>query len=281
MSEDALLERARKVREQEHRLRPELRLETLDQVRDFIHAKGFVTMLGGTELPGLVSAILGREWRPSGKGFTAWLDWWDVRISGKDAGHLMMDIPRMKDIIGMRIFRNSKTIVSDRLWPVLDPIIRHYGELVKKRKALSQLEWRILDSLSEEGQMRTDMLRAFLKLEGKMHTSRFHRALSQLESSGLIVGYEDPNPERHLHASIWQPWTERVSSTMKRKPLPYDEALGRLLERTIDAAVLAREKEVDKWFSWEKVATDSVDKLVSRSRVVRVGSFLVPARIVA
>ena len=125
MREDALLKKARALRVQEHRLKPELRLRTVEDTVDFIHARGIVSMLGGNELPGLVSALMGREWKPTGKGFTSWLDWWSIEISGRNAGHMLTDIARRKDIIGTKIFRNSKTFVSNKLWPILDPIIRH------------------------------------------------------------------------------------------------------------------------------------------------------------
>lgn len=278
MEEEALLRKAREIRAQEHRLKLSLRLRTLDNVVDFIHSKGLVSMLGGSELPSLVSALLGKPWKPTGKGFTSWLEWWDLQISGRNAGYLLTDIPRRKDILGTRIFRNNKTFVSNRLWPTLDPIVRRYQELTGKHEILSRLEWKIIDTLETKGPTRTDKLRAALSLEGKQHTAKFHRALAQLENHGLMVGYEDPNPEKHLHAAIWNLWDRRTELPRKAPHMSYQEAMAQLLEKTIDASVLVAESEVPKWFPWEG-SLEGKEELVKTGRVVRTESYLVAARV--
>jgi len=278
LREEALLKKAQTLRVQEHRLKPALRLRTVEEVVDFIHARGIVSMLGGNELPGLVSALMGREWKPTGKGFTSWLDWWSIQISGKNAGHLVADMARRNDIVATRIFRNSKTFVSNKLWPILDPIIRHYQDLAGKRKILSGVEWKILQSLGEKGPTRTDRLRTTLKLEGKQNTSGFHGALNQLERLGIIVGYEDPKPEKHLHASIWHLWGQRVG--LQEKPaITRERAQAELVERTLDASIFAREKEVRKWFSWNGELMKTKDELVTKGRILREGPFLFASRI--
>ncbi|HEY4822168.1 MAG TPA: hypothetical protein VIH83_00600 [Candidatus Bathyarchaeia archaeon] len=278
MEIEALLKKAQTIREQEHRLKPSLRLKTVEEVVNFIHSKGLVSMLGGNELPSLISALRGKPWKPTGKGFTSWLEWWEIKVSGQDAGHVLMEIPRRKDIIGTRIFRNSKTFVSERLWPILDPIVAHYQDLAKKHKILSQLEWKILDTLAEKGPTRTDRLRVALKLEGKQHTTRFHRSLAQLENHGLIVGYEDPNPEKHLHAAIWNLWDRRIQLPKKTTRPSYQDAMTRLLEKMIEASVLVPEKEVPRWFPWEGSLL-AKEELIKRGRVVREDDYLVTTRI--
>jgi len=278
LREDALLKKAQTLRVQEHRLKPALRLRTVEEVVDFIHARGIVSMLGGNELPGLVSALMGREWKPTGKGFTSWLDWWSIQISGKNAGHLVADMARRNDIVATRIFRNSKTFVSNKLWPILDPIIRHYQDLARKKKILSQLEWKILQALGEKGPTRTDRLRTTLNLEGKQHTSKFHGALTQLERLAIMVDYEDPKPEKHLHASIWHLWGQRVSLP-DTPAFTYERALAELLERTIDACVFAEEKELRRWFGWNGELMNAKDDLVAKGRILRAGRFLFARRI--
>ncbi len=275
-----LIKKARALREEEHRLKPSLRLKTLEEIVNFIHDRGLVSMLGGNELPGLVSALMGKPWKPTGKGFTSWLDWWNIRVSGKNAGHLLMDIPRRKDIIGTRIFRNSKTYVSHRLWPVLDPIVRHYQELARRHGILSQLERRIVDTLEKDGPTRTDKLRTILKLQGKPHTAKFHRALTRLENHALIVGYEDPNPEKHLHAAIWHLWNQRIGPSMKNHAISYEDSLSSLLERTIDACVLAPEKNVKTWYAWNSKLMEAKEKLLAQDKIIRAESFLLTHRVV-
>lgn len=277
MRKQEILRKARQVREEEHRLRPALRLRTLEGIQKFIHQRGIVSIFGGNELPSVISAILGREWKPTGKGFTSWQDWWSIKISGQSAGRALGQLERVKDILSTRIFRQSKTLVSNRLWPILDPIVKHHQKLANSREILSELEWKILKLLDTKGPTRTDHLRSQLRLEGKKFTSRFHRSLSQLEGYGLILGYEDPKPERHLHANIWQLWNERVH--VKKTMFSYEEAYMSLVEKTIDSCVLAPVGEMRKWFRWNGGLAGSVRALVESGKVVEANKFLVASRI--
>ncbi len=272
-----MLRRARQLREQEHRLRPGLRLRTLSEIQEYVRDRGIVSVFGGNELPSIISAILGREWKPTGKGFTSWKDWWSLKISGQSAGRALGQLERAEDILSTRIFREGKTLVSDRLWPVIDPIVKHYQALAASHKILSDLEWKILDLLEDKGPTRTDRLRGQLDLEGKQFASPFHRALSRLESYCLILGYEDPKPERHLHANIWQLWTRRVH--VEKNLFSYEEALATLLEETIDACVLAPVMKTGKWFRWDGRLVEAMRKLESSGRVLRIGGFFIPGRL--
>ena len=277
MRAQEILRKARQLREQEHRVRPDLRLQTLGEIQLFIRDRVIVSVLGGNELPSVISAILGREWKPTGKGFTSWQDWWSVKISGQSAGRILGELERTEDILSTRIFRQSKTLVSERLWPVLDPIVRHYQQLTANHKTLSDMERKILKLLDNKGPTRTDHLRSQLDLEGKQFTGRFHRALSHLESYGLILGYEDPKPKRHLHANIWQVWTRRVQ--VGKSPFSYQEALATLLEKTIDACVFAPVAGMGKWFQWNGHISETIRDLVSDGGVLEVDGYYVAARV--
>ena len=279
MQKEEILRKARDLREREHRLRPSLRLQTLDEIREFIHSRSIVSVFGGNELPSVISAILGREWKPSGKGFTSWEDWWSIKISGESAGHALARLDRGRDIVGTRIFRSSKTLVSAELWPVLDPIVEYHLELVAKHKILSRLEWKILKLLNTKGPTRTDHLRTQLKLEGKPFTSPFHRALSRLESYAMIVGYEDPKPEKHLHANMWQVWGQRVQP--KKNHLSYEKALAKLLEKTLDSCVLASAREMEKWFQWTGDIEQLKQGMMKSGAIIEANSFLVASRVAA
>jgi len=149
-----------------------------------------------------------------------------------------------------RIFRRTKTFVSSKLWPILDSIVKHHQDPATKRRILSKTELKILETIEKEGPIRTDHLRKMLKLEAKDNNSIFHRSLRTLESYALIVGVEDPHPEKHLHANIWQTWDARTQEAKVRNSLSYGEALAKLLVKTVDACVLAREDQIQRWFEW-------------------------------
>src|SRR5690349_23181595 len=122
-------------------------------------------MLGGNELPSLISAILGKPWKPSAKGFTGWMDWWSTKISGQPVAHVSREIEGRKDLLATRIFKRTKTFVSNNLWPILDPIVKHHQDPQIKRDILSDMELKILETIETEGSIRTDRLRKQLKLD--------------------------------------------------------------------------------------------------------------------
>src|SRR6266540_212774 len=109
---DTPVRKAEGIRDREHRLSSGLRLKTLADVVEFVHSKGLVSLLGGNELPSMISAVLGRPWKPSAKGFTGWLDWWSLKFEGQQLARVLGDIERRNDILASRIFRRSKTFIS-------------------------------------------------------------------------------------------------------------------------------------------------------------------------
>ena len=275
-----LIEITENIRDREHRLKPSLQLKTQEEIYKFIHDKGLVSALGGNELPSFISAILGRPWKPSAKGFTGWNDWWSIKISGQSVARVSREIEGRRDILATRVFRRTKTFVSDELWPILGTIVKHQQDPVVRRKTFSDLEQKLSETIEAEGSIRTDRLRKKLKLEAKENNSKFHRALTNLESYALIIGAEDPHPERHLHANIWQTWDKRTGNGKGLSGLSYREALAKLLEKTIDTCVLAREDQVSKWFQWKADMETAKEGLLREERVVRAGSFLVTPRII-
>jgi hypothetical protein len=182
--------------------------------------------------------------------------------------------------LATRIFRRTKTFVSDELWPILGVIVKHHHDPAVRQKTFSDLEQKLLETIGAEGEIRTDRLRKRLGLEAKENNSKFHRSLSNLESYAQIVGVEDPHPEKHLHANIWQTWDARTSKGIGRASLSYNEALAKLLEKTIDACVLAREDQVGKWFQWNADTETLKEGLLREGCVVRAGTFLVTPRVI-
>ena len=274
-----LVKKAEDIREREHRLKPSLRLKTRSEIVKFIHDRGLVSALGGNELPSLISAVMGKAWKPSSKGFSGWLDWWSLKIEGERIGQISSEIERRDDILATRVFRKTKTFVSDELWRVLDSIVRHQRELVTKRKILSALERKMLETIGSEEPIRTDQLRRKLKLEAKENNHKFHRSLTNLESHALIVGAEDPHPEKHLHANIWQTWEKRTRNRVEPSTLSYQESVAKLLEASINACVLAREDQIKKWFEWSTDIEAAKENLLQSGRIRRADSYLVTSRV--
>lgn len=275
MGSRGLLKKAGDIRVRDHRLKLALRLRSKEDAIKFVHDEGLVSFLGGNELPSFISASLGRPWKPSKKGFAGWMDWWSVKLSGQTIARVSRDLEGRKDILATRLFRRTKTLVSNKIWPILDPIIKYHEELVKKERILSKLEQEILRTIEREGSIRTDRLRKTLKLKAKENNSRFHRALVNLESYSLIVGVEDPRPETHLHAKVWQTWKARTKRPGKDRDLNYQKALAGLLEKTVQACVVAPENQITKWYPWGKDMKTLTGDLLDEGRLIREGDLLV------
>jgi hypothetical protein len=207
------------------------------------------------------------------------MDWWSIKISGQSVARVSRDIEGRRDIVATRIFRRTKTFVSNKLWPILDTIVKHHQDPVVKREILSDLDLKILEIIEAEGSIRTDRLRKKLKLEAKENNSKFHRSLTNLENYALIIGVEDPHPEKHLHANIWQTWDTRTREGRGRAGLSYHEALSKLLAKTVDACVQVREDQVPGWFKWSADVQAVLGQLLLDEAVLRSGPYLVSSKV--
>src|SRR6266487_2376439 len=181
---DLSIKKAEEVREREHRLTPSIRLRTLTDIVEFVHAKGLVSILGGNELPSMISAVLGKPWKSSAMGFTAWKEWWSLKIEDQRLSKVLAELERRDDILASRIFRRSKTLVSNTIWPILNPIIEHHKNLAIREKLVPPLELKLLDTIESEGSIRTDRLRKKLRLEDRENNYRFHRITWQSRKPG-------------------------------------------------------------------------------------------------
>jgi hypothetical protein len=278
---DPLVVKAKRIRDTEHRLKHSLRLRTRETIVEFVHSKGLVSALGGNELPSLISAILGRQWTPSKKGFAGWTEWWSLKIDGDQLPHMIGEIERKSDILASRIFRRSKTLVSHTIWPILDPIVEYHKTLAARERVFSNLELKLMEAVESEGSIRTGHLRKKVKLQGKENNAKFHRSLVNLESHGLIVGFEDPHPETHLHANIWQTWAERTGNARGGQRFSYEEAIVELFTKTIEASILVREDQIKELFAWTFDIEAVRHGLVNDGTILNVGGYLIPSRIVS
>ena len=169
--------------------------------------------------------------------------------------------------------------MSNKIWPIIDPIVKHHQDPSVKRKILSNLEVKILESIESEGSIRTDRLRKMLKLDAKENNSKFHRSLRNIESYALIVGAEDLHPEKHLHANIWQTWDTRTHEAKVRDSLSYSEALGKLLVKTVDACVLTREDQIQRWFEWSSDMQAAMKQALQDGAIQKLDQYVISSKL--
>lgn len=156
--------------------------------------------------------------------------------------------------------------------------MEHHQEPEVERKILSEMELKILETIQSEASIRTDHLRKKLKLESKENNSKFHRSLGTLESYALIVGVEDPHPEKHLHANIWQTWDTRTRHSRRLPNLPYNEALSKLFVKTVDACVLVLEDQMPGWFMWSSDLQEAKEQSLKDGAILKSGRYLVSTK---
>jgi hypothetical protein len=169
--------------------------------------------------------------------------------------------------------------VSNELWPILDPIVKHHQEPAVRRETFSGLEQNLLETIEDETSIRTDRLRKKLRLEGKQNNSKFHRSLTNLESYAMIIGAEDPHPEKHLHANIWQTWRTRTGNRAGGGRVSYKEALAKLLGKSLDACVLVREDQLGKWFQWSDDLEMVKEELLRDEVLLKAGPYLISSQV--
>lgn len=278
-SASQLIKKAQVIRDREHRLKPDLRLKKEAEIVDFIHDKDLVSVLGGNALPSIISAVLGKSWKPSAKGFVGWLDWWSLKIEGRQVRRVIGDIERRNDILATRIVGDTKTFVSNKLWPLIDSIVKHQRLLIAKGEILSAFDLKVLETVKSKGSVRTDQLRRKLKLEGRENNSKFHRSLYNLDAHALIVGAEDPNPERHMHVNIWQTWEKRTGGVETDRSLSHDKALTRLLAKIVDTCVLIRQDQIHRLFDWAADVETAKQELLEKGEIAKAGSYLITSRV--
>ncbi len=95
----------------------------------------------------------------------------------------------------------------------------------------------------------------------------------------MIVGVEDPYPEKHLHANIWQTWKTRTNEERGRDNTSYREALATLLGRTIDACVLVSEDQIPRWFKWSSDMQAVKDQSLLDGTIVKSGRYLISSKV--
>jgi hypothetical protein len=247
----------------ECRLVPERALRTLEEAEAFLRSRGLLTRTQDCALPSLYEACHEDPYQPGSPGFATWpaTKWpWFGELAAR--GYLVAAVHRGKNLL-----------VTGEVARLLDPICR--AEIERMRAA--DPGWgRLLDHLAAAGPSSIDDLRVELGL--KRQELKSLRA--PLERCGAIVSrsLQVTAGEGHLHSSELARWDQAHPRTGDGDPEP-GRALKDLLAAGVRAAVIAPERELRRWFSWQWYWTDSlVDDLVREGRLRRAGGHVMVAR---
>jgi hypothetical protein len=239
----------------ECRLAPDRALRTLDEAEAFLRDRGLLTRTADSALPSLYEACHEDPYKPGNPGFATWpaTKWpWFGELAGR--GHLQAAVHRGKSLL-----------VTGAVARLVNPICR--AEIARMRAA--DAGWaRLLDHLAAAGPASIEDLAMELKL--KRQELRSLRA--PLERCGAIVSRSQQVTagQGHSHSSELARW-DQAHPGMGDADADPGRALKDLVAAGVRAAVVAPERELRRWFSWQWYWTDTlIDDLVRESRLRRI-----------
>ena len=246
------------------RLAPERALGSLEEADAFLRDRGLLTRTADCALPSLFEACHEDPYKPGSQGFAAWpaTKWpWFGELA--ERGYLVTAVHRGKNLL-----------VTGEVARLLDPICR--AEITRMRAA--DRGWRrLLDHLAAAGPSSVEDLRVELGL--KRQELRSLRA--PLERCGAVVSrsLQVTAGEGHLHSSELARW-DQVYPQAGRTQADPGRALKDLIVAAVQAAVVAPEPELRRWFSWQWYWPDTlVDDLIGENQLRRVdGHVTTPGR---
>ncbi len=220
-------------------------LETLDDAADFLAERKLLTRMPDSALPSLFGACHEAPGRAGGRGFDLWprTKWiWSFQLTLRP-GTLLTKLHRGRSLYlssdGARIF---------------DPLVR------SSIAAASGDDATFLAHLAEHGDSTLDDM----ELELGWDRPRLKRVRDRLQRVGAVVGhglvFEDETTWHFAPLRRWDQVFEEV--------VHVDDPYAELVAAAVRAAVLTRDDEVSKWFSWP-VPDGVVDGLVASGRLVR------------
>ena len=242
-----LLER----RAYECRLVPDRALESLDEAEDFLRDRGLLTRTADSFLPSLFEACHEEPYAHDRRGFGQW-----PRTKYPWFGEL-----GARGYPVLAIHRGKNLLVTDEVARLIDPIAR--AEL--DRMEAADPDWaRLLGHLAEAGP--SDLEDLQLELELKPKELKLLR--SPLERCGAVVSRSVVYDEPHQHTSVLARWDQLY-------PEPAEGGgLGELIVAAVRAAVVAPERELPRWFSWQWYWDDSI---LHDERLVRIDGHVTSA----
>jgi hypothetical protein len=243
----------------ECRLAPERALDTRDEAEEFLLDRGLLTRTADSALPSLFEACHEEPYAASSPGFGQWprtkFPWFGEL---GERGHVILKIHRGKSLI-----------VTKEIAQLIDPIAR--AELERMEQATE--DWALLlRHLAAAGPSTLDDLQAELGLKPR----ELKAIRSPLERCGAVVARSlvYATGDSHAHTAELARW-DQVHPTPTDVGVGVDvdlrRSLAELLVAGLRAAVVAPERQLRYWFSWQWYWEDEVvDSLVAEGQVERV-----------
>lgn len=247
-----------------HRRKPELKIHGATHARVMVRELGMVSVNAATELPNLIDPIVGR--RASGA----------ERVYQEPASQLKNWLPAIledRDLLELKLFRQEATLLVRQLWPLVDPVARHFGVQGREGELLSPMGRKFLAYLDRNGPTRLDRLKKELGVRTVGDSKAFKLARQELDAYCLIVAWTDPDTPRDPNGIIWETWDRFSGRNLDQRLIPRSapEAWAGLLDAAMRAAVIGQEKLIPQWFPWTRdEARDALDTVLQRGVAERI-----------
>jgi hypothetical protein len=231
----------------ECRLTPDRALATIEEADAFLRDRGLLTRTPDSALPSLYEACHEEPYKAGSPGFATWpaTKWpWFGELG---RAHLVLKVHRGKNLL-----------VTQETARLLDPICR--AELERMTAADPRWE-RLLSHLADAGpSLLTD-----LQVELDLKPKELKSLRAPLERCGAIVArYATLEHAEDTELARWDQVVPEAGGGVR-------DAFKELVVLGVRAAVVAPERELKRWFSWQWYWDD---ELVSDERLHRVDGYV-------
>jgi hypothetical protein len=256
-------------RAQTYRLKSALRLKDADDALAFVKERGFVYFwpIKGVELPSLWAAVAGD--RP-------------VADAHDDPGHITW---RWKDsMLGQKkwfyskLLRGKATMVSLKTLPYFYALSENYGDighdylLQYEEGRMTQEAKTLFETLLQKGPLDTVALRREARMTGEGSSTRFERALSELQTGLKILPIGVAEAGAWRYAFIYE-LVDRYFPGLAEQARPIGRHIARahLVDLYLRSVGAADEKQIAQLFRWKAgEASQATEMLVKKRKARRV-----------
>jgi hypothetical protein len=246
------LEEAERDRSELCRLTPDRALETLDEAATWLRERGVVTIRPDCSLPSLHFAMHEEPYAPGKGGFAEWPKtrwWWGHALGRREGIHFV------------KLRRGKGVFLTDEAAALADPLARADLALADEG-AHGEDARRLAGHLAAAGPSFTEEVREELGFD-----ARTLRALrGRLEPRGVLVARNVLLEDSDRYAVELARWDQRF-------PEPAAGGAAQLAIAGLRAAVVAREAEARRWFTWPP-PDEWADELVAAGAALRFGDQL-------
>ena len=240
----------------ECRLTPDRALQSLDESVAFLGDRGMLTRTPDSSLPSLFEACHEEPYLVGGRGFASW-----PRTKYSWAGEL----GERPGVTVLRIHSGKNLFLTRETLSVVDPICR--AELQRLARADSETR-RLLSHLADSGPATLDTL----QLELNLRPRELKALRYPLERCGAVISRQivlpAGEPANHLHSSELARYDQIVPNPLSDRDVP--AAMEELIVAGVRAAVIARESELKRWFSWRwYFVPELVERLIETRQLSR------------